>query len=237
MQPDRQPTASDIRATNRALARLSASERLRWTLENLPGRHVVSSSFGAQAAVMLHLATTLRPDMDVILVDTGYLFPETYRFVETLRQRLDLNLHTYLPKRSAAQQEALHGQRWLQGHSGLERYNQENKVEPMQRALNDLGAQTWLTGIRRSQADSRAETPFLQHNGKRYKVAPIADWSDRDVHRYLTDHDLPYHPLWHDGYISIGDVHTTKSLFEVDHESQTRFFGLKRECGLHETAI
>lgn len=186
---------------------------------------------------MLHLATTAKPDIDVILIDTGYLFPETYTFVERLKQRLNLKLHTYHPKRTAAQQEALDGQRWLQGHSGLERYNQENKVEPMQRALHELDAQTWLTGIRRSQADSRSSTPFVQHNGKRYKVAPIADWSDRDVHRYLTKHDLPYHPLWHDGYISIGDVHTTRSVFEVEHESQTRFFGLKRECGLHETAI
>ncbi len=222
---------------NRELAAQSAAERVQWALQNLPGRHVVSSSFGAQAAVMLHLATTADAEIDVVFIDTGYLFPETYAFVEKIKQRLNLNLHTYLPKRSAAQQEALHGQRWLQGRSGLERYNQENKVEPMQRALGELGAQTWMTGIRRSQADSRTATPFLAHNGKRYKVAPIADWSDRDVHRYLTEHDLPYHPLWHDGYISIGDVHTTKSVFEVDDESQTRFFGMKRECGLHETAI
>ena len=217
---------------------LSAAERLKEALTTLPGRHVVSSSFGAQAAVMLHMATTLKPDIDVVVIDTGYLFPETYQFIDTLSERLNLNLQIFHPRRSAAHQEALHGPRWQEGIHGIEDYNRENKVEPMNRALKSLGARTWITGIRRSQAESRSATPFLQHQAARgvVKVAPIADWSDRDVHQYLKDNDLPYHPLWHEGYVSIGDVHTTRSLHEVDSVEETRFFGLKRECGLHEPA-
>jgi phosphoadenosine phosphosulfate reductase len=65
-------------------------------------------------------------------------------------------------------------------------------------------------------------------------VHPIADWTDRDVHKYLQQHDLPYHPLWEKGYVSVGDHHTTRPIHEVDSVEQTRFFGLKRECGLHE---
>jgi phosphoadenosine phosphosulfate reductase len=104
----------------------------------------------------------------------------------------------------------------------------------MERALRELGASTWFAGLRRDQSHSRADTPFLAWSGDRWKVHPIADWSDRDVYRYLQRHDLPYHPLWEKGYVSIGDVHTTRSIHEVETEEQTRFFGLKRECGLHD---
>jgi phosphoadenosine phosphosulfate reductase len=68
----------------------------------------------------------------------------------------------------------------------------------------------------------------------RVKVHPIIDWTDKNVHDYLTANNLPYHPLWEQGYISIGDTHTTRRLEDGMSEEETRFFGLKRECGLHE---
>lgn len=219
---------------NQRLGGLDAAGRVRCALEHLPGNHVLTSSFGAQAAVSLHLLTREVPDMPVILLDTGYLFPETYRFVDELTERLGLNLQVYRSRRSPAWQEAVDGQRWNQGLEGLEAYNRENKVEPLQRALKELGVGTWFTGLRRSQASSRAETPFLQLGNGAFKVSPIADWSDRDVFDYLKRHDLPYHPLWEKGYVSIGDTHTTVSLEEAGSEEGTRFFGLKRECGIHE---
>lgn len=219
---------------NRTFAELSAEKRVRWALEHLPGRHVLSSSFGAQAAVSLHLLTRLEPEIPVILIDTGYLFPETYRFVDELTERLGLNLRVYRPALSAAWQEARHGERWHQGRDGLEAYNQENKVEPMRRALRELEVSTWFAGLRRNQSESRSKIPFLDWAGGRWKVHPIADWNDRDVHRYLKRHALPYHPLWEKGYVSIGDRHSTQPIHEVSTLEQTRFFGLKRECGLHE---
>lgn len=219
---------------NRLLATRTAAERVRWSLENLPGRHVLTSSFGAQSAVMLHLVTREAPGIPVVFVDTGYLFPETYRFVDELTERLSLDLHVYRAERSPAWQEARHGQRWLDGLEGIEAYNEENKVEPMRRALRELDVGTWFAGLRRVQSGSRANQDFLEWSGERSKVHPIADWTDRDVYRYLHAHRLPYHPLWHEGYVSIGDRHTTRSLRDVDREEDTRFFGLKRECGLHE---
>jgi len=218
---------------NLALLNLTAEERVQMVLRYLPGAHVLSSSFGAQAAVSLHMLSTARPDIPVLLIDTGYLFPETYAFVEELKQRLDLNVQVYTPKMTAAMQEAVFGQRWLKGIDGLDAYNQDNKVEPLKRGLAELEAGVWFTGIRRVQADSRNQISFVEVKDGRYKVAPIADWTDRDVFNYLKKHDLPYHPLWEKGFVSIGDVHTTKSLHEVDDLSQTRFFGLKRECGIH----
>ena len=219
---------------NRQLARQSAAERVRWSLANLPQQHVLSSSFGAQAAVTLHLVTQESPDIPVVLVDTGYLFPETYQFIDELTERLKLNLHVFRATRSPAWQEARDGERWMQGEAGITAYNDENKVVPMKNALRELNAGTWFAGLRRSQSKSRANTPYLECSGDRWKVHPIADWSDRDVHMYLKRNNLPYHSLWEKGYVSIGDWHTTRSIHEVDDEEQTRFFGLKRECGLHE---
>lgn len=219
---------------NRWLGGLPAEERVAWALDNLSGTHALSSSFGAQAAVSLHLATRQRADLPVILVDTGYLFPETYAFVDTMSERLSLNLKVYRPQIGIAWMEARHGRLWEQGREGLERYNRLRKVEPMQRALRELGVRTWIAGLRRTQSTSRAGIDFLELQDGRWKLHPIADWSDRDVWIYLQRHDLPYHPLWHEGYVSIGDVHSTRRWEAGMREEDTRFFGLKRECGLHE---
>ena len=115
-----------------------------------------------------------------------------------------------------------------------DRYRMERCVEDLTALLDELGVGTWFAGLRRSQAPSRQNTPFLEWSSERWKVHPIADWSDRDVHRYLTQNDLPYHPLWEHGYISIGDYHTTRSIHEVSEQDQLRFFGIKRECGIHD---
>ena len=218
----------------KALGRKSAQERVAWALETLPGRHVLSSSFGAQSAVMLHLLTQQKADIPVVVIDTGYLFPETYRFIDELTERLDLNLKVYRSELSSAWQEARFGRRWEDGIDGLAAYNRDNKVLPMERALEELEVGTWFAGLRRSQSSGRAKTPFLDSSGERWKVHPIADWTDRDVYLYLKEHSLPYHPLWDKGYVSIGDVHTTRSLADAGSREETRFFGLQRECGLHE---
>lgn len=224
----------------RALAELnvwlgtqSAEQRVAWALENTAGEHALSSSFGAQSAVSLHMVTAQAPQVPVIVVDTGYLFPETYRFIDELGDRLKLNLKVYRPQIGVAWMEAKFGRLWEQGLEGIERYNRMRKVEPMQRALNELGVRTWIAGLRRSQSGSRANLDFLQIKDGRWKLHPLADWSDREVWQYLQAHDLPYHPLWHDGYVSIGDIHTTRRLEPGMREEDTRFFGLKRECGLH----
>jgi len=212
----------------------SATERVRWAYETYGDQLVLSTSFGVQSAVMLHLATTHIPEIPVIFVDTGYLFPETYKFAAELTERLDLNLKTYVPAQTAAQQEALHGKLWEQGLEGLERYNRINKVEPMNRAVKELGASAWLSGLRRTQSSSRCGRGVVEAQNKVTKVYPIIDWNDRDVYTYLTENDLPYHPLWDQGYVSVGDWHSTKKLGEGMSEEETRFGGLKRECGLHE---
>ncbi len=224
----------DLAEMNREMEKLSAEQRVAWTLQNFPGRVVLTSSFGAQSAVCLHMVAVQQPDIPVVLVDTGYLFPETYQFIDEMSERLSLNLHIYRAEHSAAWQEARYGKLWEQGLEGIERYNWINKVEPMQRALKDLNAAAWISGLRRQQAKSRQDLDVLLWRNGRCKAHPLIDWTDRDVFRYLTQHHLPYHPLWEKGYVSIGDVHTTRRLADGMSEEDTRFFGLKRECGLHE---
>jgi phosphoadenosine phosphosulfate reductase len=218
---------------NAELERMDATSRVRWALEHLPGAHALSSSFGAQAAVSLHMVAREAPWIPVILIDTGYLFPETYRFIDELVLRLGLNLKVYQPATSPAWLEARHGRLWEQGVEGIERYNVLRKGEPMQRALEELGVGTWFAGLRRNQSRSRRRIRPVEHRSGRWKVHPIFDWTDRQVFDYLRRLDLPYHPLWHAGYVSIGDWHTTRSLAEAGDAEATRFFGLKRECGLH----
>lgn len=224
----------DFAAVNEQLEKADARERVRWAIDRFGDRLVLSSSFGIQSAVMLHLVTRLAPEIPVVFIDTGYLFPETYRFAEELRERLNLNIRKYHATMTAAEQEALYGKLWEQGAEGLKRYNFINKVEPMNRAIEETGAVGWLAGLRRGQASTRQELKVVEKQNQVQKVHPIIDWSDRDIYYYLKEHDLPYHPLWEEGYVSVGDRHSSSRLEAGMTPEQTRFNGVKRECGLHE---
>jgi len=219
---------------NGELASLEAGERIGWAVDRFGGILMMSSSFGIQSAVLLHMATRRRPEIPVVFIDTGYHFEETYHFVEALTERLKLNLKVYHPQMTAARQEALFGRRWEMEEKDLKAYNLQNKVEPMNRALKELGARGWISGLRRSQSDSRRHLQFIELQHETYKIYPILDWDNRKVHRYLTEHELPYHPLWELGYVSIGDRHSTQPLQPGMIEADTRFNGIRRECGLHE---
>lgn len=224
---------NELASLNVTLEARTAEERVAWAFQQFQPRIVLSSSFGAQAAVCLHMATVQWPQIPVVLIDTGYLFPETYRFIDELTTRLNLNLKVYRAELSPAWQEQRYGKLWEQGVEGIKRYNQINKVEPMKRALAELGADAWISGLRRKQSSTRAHLGVLARQDGRVKIHPIIDWTDRDVHTYLTRHELPYHPLRDQGYLSIGDTHTTRRLTDGMTEEETRFFGLIRECGLH----
>ncbi len=223
----------DVDAAARQLTGADATQIVRWASDTFGDGLVMTSSFGAQAAVMLHLVTRVVPGIPVIFIDTGYLFPETYRFAEELTQRLRLNLKVYQPVLSPARYEALHGRQWEMGEQGLAEYNRMRKVEPMQRALRELNARAWLAGLRRQQTDYRAGLRVVEFQDGIYKVYPILEWTTRDVHEYLKKHDLPYHPLYEKGYRSIGDTHSTEPTFGRAPERAGRFGGLKQECGLH----
>lgn len=209
-----------------------ATELVHWAHQTFGDDLVLSSSFGADSAVMLHLVTRVIPGIRVVLIDTGYLFPETYQFVEELRQRLDFQLVVAAPAMTAGRQEALYGKLWEQGEEGLQKYLQINKVEPMERALRETGARAWLAGLRADQTEHRRSLPRVGQQGAYTKIHPILDWSRQDVESYLQDHSLPRHPLLARGYRSIGDWHSTVPSLG-DDERSGRNLGQKKECGIH----
>lgn len=227
-------TPEQLEELNQKLEKMSAQERISWALQHLPESFMLSSSFGIQAALTLHLVTEQYPDVPVVFTDTGYLFPETYEFADRLTEKLKLNLKVYRADISPAWQEARYGKLWEDGEQGITRYNRLNKVEPMRRAQQELNIKSWFAGLRRSQSDQRARLSVLQIVDDKFKIYPVLDWSNKDIHYYFEKHQLPYHPLWEKGYVSVGDWHTTRPLEAGMTEQDTRFFGLHRECGLHE---
>ena len=229
-----QLSSQDIREADQKLEAMTAPERIRWAVDMFGDKLILSTSFGIQSAVMLHLSTQVNPGIPIIFVDTGYLFRETYLFAQQLTLRLNLNIKKYESLISPAEQETVEGRLWEKGKSGLEKYNFTRKVEPMNRALQEIGALAWMAGLRREQAQARKNLPVIQQQNKTIKIHPIIDWTDEDIYNYMQKHNLPTHPLSEQGYVSVGDWHSTSKLNEGMIAENTRFNGIKRECGLHE---
>ncbi len=198
----------------------------------------VSTSFGIHSAAMLHLASQAAPNLPVIWVDTGYLPAETYRFADDLAYRLNLNLHMFQATMSPAHMEARHGRLWEQETpDAVDLYHQIRKVEPMKRALDELNVTAWLAGLRAQQTDYRRTLTEVTEQFGRKKYLPLLQWSTKEVHAYLKRHDLPLHPLFYEGYSTVGDWHMSRAMSNDDDDARdTRFLGLKQECGLHTAA-
>ena len=231
--------ALNLDGINRELDGAGTEAIVQWAALAFADRLVMSTSFGIHSAALLHLVTRVVPEIPVIWVDTGYLPAETYRFADELSRRLKLNLKVYQSPISPARMEALHGRPWERDDSiALDRYHQIRKIEPMQRALQELGATAWLAGLRAEQTDHRKSLREVHRQWGRLKVLPMLRWTIRDVHEYLQTHDLPYHPLFERGYASVGDWHSSRPIEPGDtHERATRFRGLRQECGLHSEGL
>lgn len=223
----------DLDSQNRALEASTPEELVEWAVERFGDALVASTSFGATSAVMLHLVHRVAPQIPIVCIDTGYLFPETYRFAQELIERLRLDVRFYSARMSAARQEALYGRLWEQGEEGVQRYLQINKVEPMQRALDELGARAWMAGLRAEQTEHRAGLRRIEWQDGRAKIHPILNWAEEEMVSYMQRYDLPSHPMVEQGYRSIGDHHSTIPTTADMDPRDGRILGKTRECGLH----
>jgi phosphoadenosine phosphosulfate reductase len=215
------------------IAPMRAGERIKLLHERLGDHLVATTSFGLQSAVMLHLIHENAPEIPVVFIDTGFLFPETYQYAEELCGILPkLDIRVYQPTVSAARMQALWGNLWEGSAGDQERYATLTKIEPMNRALREIGADVWLSGLRRSQSETRSDRPFVEQQKKTLKAYPILDWADAQVDIYLHQNNLPRHPLSEKGYLTMGDWHSTRPS-EDGTAAGTRFNGEKFECGLH----
>jgi phosphoadenosine phosphosulfate reductase len=209
-----------MRAAPTDLESQSAQEVLAHVVDEYHPRLYVACSFQKEASVILDMLLAIEPAARVFTLDTGVLFPETYETWRRIEARYGIEIDVY-------RGEWIDGL-WLRDPDaccGM------RKVEPLERALSDVDA--WITGLRRDQSPNRAGTPKLGedsgHPGK-LKCAPLADWSEKDVWRYIAEHDVPYHPLHDRGYASIGCAHCTSPGGGRDG----RWAGTdKIECGLH----
>lgn len=223
--------------TDRAAAQLegaSPQEILSWACSALP-RFAVTSSFGADSAVLLHLLSTVDRAVPVLFLETGLHFAETLRFRHELVARLGLtDVRDVRPGVSVAEQaRELGGGLYLRDP---DRCCDIRKVRPLDDALSSFDG--WASGVRRDQTSERSSTPVVgtADKGGRtlVKMAPLATWTADDVDAYLDRHDLPRHPLADAGFPSIGCAPCTRAVAPDEDARAGRWAGRgKTECGIH----
>jgi phosphoadenosine phosphosulfate reductase len=195
-----------------------------------PGRVALVSSFGAESAVLLHIAARVDRNVPVVFLDTGKLFPETLAYRAELAERLGLtDVRSITPDRDRLAEADRHGALWM---TDPDLCCQIRKTEPLKRAL--AGFDAWFTGRKRFQNSVRASLSVFEADGERIKINPLADWSGADLKAYAERHRLPAHPLVARGYPSIGCVPCTTKVEPGEDERAGRWRGLeKAECGIH----
>ena len=205
----------------------SAEELLAYVVERFHPRLYVACSFQKEASVIMDMLLRIEPEARFFTLDTGVLFPETYATWRALEERYGITVDVYQGM-SLARQAELHGDRlWERAPDaccGI------RKVAPLEEAL--AGVDGWVSGLRRDQSPARARTPKLAWDERhgRWKANPLADWSERDVWRYIAERDVPYNPLHDRGYPSIGCTHCTRP----GAGREGRWAGTEKgECGLH----
>jgi phosphoadenosine phosphosulfate reductase len=232
----------DLDALNPVFETQQPTQVIEWAHAQFGRDLIMTSSFGAESALLIHLATRVVPNIRIVFVDTGYLFPETHGFLEALRKRFDLNVWTYRTLndpiaylQQTGQTEDFFYRTDIEGCCGA------NKNEPFDRAMKDLAPRAWLRGLRRNQADTRKTRQIVEWSARNncYAVSPILNWSGREIYAYMKQHDLPYHPLYEKGYLSIGcnPLSCTRPITAGEDPRAGRWSGTaKVECGLHVEA-
>jgi phosphoadenosine phosphosulfate reductase len=231
-QPDAEgDSALDLARQNELFENAAPEEILAWTTSRFAPDAVLTMSLQHEGVVIAHMLREIAPATRIFFIDTGYHFPETLAYRAELVARFGFpieNLTSVMPR---AEFVAKYGD---------DLYNRDpdlcckiNKVEPMQLALR--GVRAWINGRRRDQAVTRARMPIAERlQGGIVKTNPLANWTSRDTYRYLTANDIPLHPLFEQGYTSIGCWPCTRPVLAGEDERAGRWAGKNKvECGLH----
>jgi phosphoadenosine phosphosulfate reductase len=227
-------SSQELERLNARFATAHPTEIIRWAVETFRPDVALTSSFGTDSAAILHMAVQVDPRLSIRTVDTGFLFPETLQHLERLKELLKLNLTVTRTRLDQATIERL-AREHAAGQPIDDRYCcGEYKREAMERAL--IGVRCWITGLMREEAVTRRDTPFVELLGNGMtKVAPIAAWTVQQIQAYMQEHRLPYHPLWAQGYTSVGcALHTQKPVDPNDPRSGRWAGQGKTECGIHD---
>ena len=207
-----------------------ATELLEWTDRHFGGNYVVASNM--QDAVLVDLASKIRPGVDVLFLDTGYHFVETIGTRDAVEAVYGVNVLNVMPDNSVARQDELFGKDLFAREPN--ECCRMRKVEPLSKALRGYSA--WVTGLRRVEAPTRANAPLISWD-KAFglvKINPLAAWTDEDMDAYIDANDVLVNPLVYEGYPSIGCAPCTAKPAEGADPRSGRWQGLsKTECGLH----
>jgi len=194
-------TPDQIAQANVALRDQTPQEIVRWAIalssvEGASGRAIVSTNFRPYEAVILHLATQAQPGIPVLWVDHGYNRPATYKHAEELKSLLHLDIKAYVPKMTAAHYDTIYGgapEPTPENEERIKAFSTVMKLEPFQRGMKELAPAVWITALRKVQNPNRAGLDIVSRDSNfgTLKISPVFYWNDKEMHAYLTEHQLP----------------------------------------------
>jgi phosphoadenosine phosphosulfate reductase len=225
-------TPNTILKLSKQLEDASPQDILRWASETYGDQLAVVTSFQITGIVTLHMLQDIAPQTPVLTLDTGYLFPETYDLIDTLEDQFNLNLTRIRPRQTTKQQARDYGDRLWERNP--DRCCHLRKTIPLRDALE--GYDSWITGLRRDQSSSRANTRIVDTDQRTglIKIAPFANWTEDMLWTYIHAYELPYNTLHEVGYPSIGCWSCTKAVTDTDDARSGRWSSnSKTECGIH----
>jgi phosphoadenosine phosphosulfate reductase len=231
-------TGLDIARLNEQLATASAEEVLRHFLTRFAGRIALSSSLSLEDQMLTDMIARLDPATRVFTLDTGRLFPETYRLIDRTNKRYGITIDLFFPDHTRVE-EMVRKEGINLFYDSVEKRKrccQVRKLEPLRRAFRGLEA--WICGLRREQSVTRQEMQLVEWDevNQLVKINPLIDWSEEAVRTYIVEHNVPYNKLHDEGYSSIGCEPCTRAVEPGDDPRAGRWWWespLHKECGLH----
>jgi len=217
----------------------SAAEILAWAMATFGDAFAIATSFQKEGMAIVDIASRLGSPVRVFTLDTGRLPEETYRMMETVRERYGIAVEAVFP--DSGELERMVAERGPNlFYDSLESRRlccEVRKVRPFERKLRELRA--WAAGLRREQSETRSEVDKVERLDGRVRICPLADWTSGQVDRYIADNGVPVHPLYERGYASIGCAPCTRPVGPGEDERAGRWWweqDARKECGIHFTA-
>ena len=227
---------ADLNIHNKYIKNMNSLEIIEWAYKTFQNNFAFTTSFGIQSSVLLHIIqqSVLKNKVKVFWIDTGYLPIETYKYADDIINKLSLNIEVLQSDLSPARMEALYGRLWESDKSkDLEKYHKIRKIDPLEKAFKKYSINCWASGVRAQQTDNRSKMELIDIIRDRFSLRPLLSWSNKDIFYYMEENNLPQHPLFLKGYSTIGDWHSSQPETPTSKGRETRFGGIKEECGLH----
>ncbi len=206
---------------------------LKWAIDEFGSDVALATGFGTEGCILIDMVARIHTSARIFYLDTDLLFPETYELRDRLIQRYGVYFERRSPARSLEQQAIRHGEKLWERDPEL--CCRLRKVEPLKQILSGLLA--WITAIRRDQSPARANVRVIENDAKfgLIKINPLAGWTKQQVWKYIRENDVPYNPLYDQGYSSIGCRPCTTAVQINEDQRAGRWRGFqKTECGLHQ---